>query len=145
MSVVLTTQTTGNGSAIQGTPFTGFDNGQFLIYSFFNVTPSNAGNGGYITGGDPMTFLGVSDFLKSTYAPLQLTIFSQNGGGAGHSGFAYYYRPGGLGNAATIANGKFQVLQPGNANSPMVEIAQGAYPAAVLTDIIVANGCFVRI
>jgi hypothetical protein len=121
-----------------GTPFTGVDNGQFIMYFFFTVTPT----GNYVAGGDTLSFVAATDMLKSTVAPLQVTLQSQSAS-AGHSGFLYYYRPG---NPATIANGKMQVLATGSGNqAALAEIAAGAYPGGVTADTIVGMGCFVRI
>ncbi len=127
---------------IPGTPFTGIDNGQFLEYGFFSIVASNLVNGGYVAGGDPLSFAGVTDFLKTGYAPLgPVSIVSQSAA-QGHSGYQYYYRPG---NPASLSNGKMQVLVPQGSGVAMAEIAAGAYPAAIINDTIIASAQFVRI
>ena len=137
MALMVTPQT-GATSPASSSPFTGFDNGQFLIYGFFSI----AASGNYAAGGDALSFTGVSDLLKTAYAPLNLSIASQSP--LGFSGFYYAYRPGGVGMLATLANGRMQVFQSGNNANPLSELAAGAYPAAVIADTIVASGCFVR-
>lgn len=135
---ILVTPQTGATSPASSSPFPGLDNGQFLIYGFFTLVAS----GNYVAGGDPFTFGGVTDLLKTAYAPLNLSIASQSS--AGFSGFYYAYRPGGIGMLATLTNGRMQVFQSGNNANPLSELAAGAYPAGVLADTIVASGCFVR-
>lgn len=137
MALQVTTQT-GLTSPASSSPFTGIDNGQFLIYGFFTIVAT----GNYVAGGDALSFSGATDFLKTGYAPLNLSIASQSP--LGFSGFYYAYRPGGVGMLATLINGRMQVFQSGNNANPLSELAAGAYPAAVLTDTIVASGCFVR-
>lgn len=137
MALVVTPQT-GASSPAQSSPFTGFDNGQFIIYGFFSI----AAAGSYVAGGDAFSFSGVSDLLKTGYAPLNLSIASQSP--LGFSGFYYAYRPGGVGMLATLINGRMQVFQSGNNANPLSELAAGAYPNAVILDTIVASGCFVR-
>lgn len=118
-------------------PFLGADNGQDIIYVFFTVTPS----GNYAAGGDVIDFTALGDLIKSGYAPINVAIQSQSSA-PGHSGYVYGYRPGA---PATLANGKFQVLQCAGAGNPLLEIGAGAYPAGVLGDTIVGIACFVRV
>lgn len=137
MAVVVTTQT-GTSSPAAGAGFPGIDNGQFVIYGFFSL----AVTGNYATGGDPMSFAGVTDLLKSGYAPLNVSIQSQSPSGG--SGFMYGYRPGGVGILATLANGKFQVFTGAAAQSAFTELNAGAYPAGVTGDTIICEAAFVR-
>lgn len=136
MSVTLSPQNVAGAAS-----FTGIDDGHSLQYGFFVAAPSNAGNGGYVAGGDPFSFSGVSSFLISSFAALQCTFSSQSAAN-GHSGFIYYYRPGA---PATLANGKMQVLQANGANNTLQDIGTQAYPAAILADTIVVAACFVRL
>lgn len=139
MAVVVTTQTDGRSPAA-GTPFTGIDNGQSIIYGFFALTVT----GNYVAGGDPMSFAGVSSLIQSGYAPLNVAIQSQSS--LGGAGFMYGYRPGGVGNLATLANGKFQVFTSnGAAPNPFLELGAGAYAAAILADTIICEAAFVRV
>src|SRR4051812_4031476 len=95
-------------------PFLGADNGQDIIYVFFTLTPT----GIYAAGGDVIDFTTLGDLIKSGYAPINVAIQSQSAA-AGHSGYFYGFRPG---NPATLANGKFQVLQCAGAGNPLLEI-----------------------
>ncbi len=71
---LLVTPQTGASSPSSASPFTGFDNGQFIIYGFFSITAT----GNYVAGGDALSFVGVSDLLKTSYAPMNLSIASQS-------------------------------------------------------------------
>lgn len=124
-------------AANQSSAFSGVDAGQYLEYFFFMVTPT----GNYPAGGDPMSFAGVSDLLKSTLPPIPgSTNIVSSSAAAGHSGFLYYYRPG---TPSSISNGKMQVLQ-GNGVGALQEFAAGAYSAAILADTIVGQAAFVK-
>lgn len=124
------------------TPFDGLDEGQKIVYAFLVLTPSNAGNGGYVVGGDAVDFTKLSPPPPSGYAPVQANFYSMSGA-SGHSGYQYYWRPG---NPPTLQNGRVQVETTGNgAGNPLQELAAGAYPAGILADTIVGIAAFVRV
>lgn len=117
-------------------PADGVDNGQKMIYIFGTIVPT----GNYVTGGDLLDFTTTGDLIKTDYQPVQVQIWSQSQA-SGHSGYTYYWRPGG-----SLNNGKMQVLTTGSgAGQPMQELAAGAYPAAITSDTIAFAAVFLRI
>ena len=120
MAMAATAQTSG--------AFSGVTNDQFLEYLFFSV----AATGNYTTGGDTLSFQGVSTTLISPFAPLQATI-------NGQGGFIYQFIPG-----ADQTSGKVKVLTGAAAQSPLAELTQAAYPAGVKNDVITGIASFAR-
>jgi hypothetical protein len=96
-------------------------------------------SGSYTTGGDTLSFAGF-DQIKSSSLPKFVSIQSQNA--SGHSLWEYGYTPG-----TTQANCKMQVLgqQPTSATAGVIqfsELAAGAYPASITSDVITFEAVF---
>lgn len=126
---------------VTGTQLSSFpavDAGQFLDYLFFGV----AASGNYPTGGDTLSFVGASPLLTTSQPPVGPVTIQSQSSSAGHSGYLYYFRPAA---APTQANGKMQVLTTGGGSGQaLVELAAGAYPAAITGDTIVGTAAFPR-
>lgn len=125
-------------TSTQQSSFPGVDQGQFLEYLFFAVTPS----GSYTAGGDTLSFAGLP-LLTTNQPPLPGSVNIVSASAAsGHSGYLYYFRPAA---APTQANGKMQVLTTGGGSGQaLVELAAGSYPTAITQDTIVGAAAFPR-
>lgn len=100
-------------------------------------------SGSYTTGGDTLDFTAASfglgvDGIKSSFPPASMQIFSQQAAGSGAVS-QYWYR--GL-KGTTQANNAMQVITGAAAQSPGAELAAGAYPAAVIADVIEFEATF---
>lgn len=108
------------------------------------VTPSNTVN--YPAGGDVLDltqFFNLASsapgmLLPTIELPMVVEVFSQQLSAApGAAATLQLYR---FNKGTTLANGTFQVFP---STTPQVELAAGAYPAAVLADVIKIHAWFV--
>lgn len=105
-----------------GTPIKRIDLGQAWLV-IFPITLS----GNYATPGEALAAKFSGFDFKSTQIPVYLTA-------TGSAGFEYRW---------ALASNKLQVFTCGaNAQDPMVELSDGAYPAACSGDTITAVGYF---
>jgi hypothetical protein len=90
-----------------------------------------AASGNYSTSGDT---LDLSQFpvLGSTQAPIQGTAWMD-----GLAGYDYVFAPG-----AALNSGKVKIFQQAATAGAFPELAAGAYPAAITSDIITFYGIF---
>ncbi len=95
--------------------------------NFVYAAGTLAFSGSYATGGDTLDFSAVADRIASSQPPLQLSISSQNGA------FNQYVPVQG----SALNNWKVKVASPGG-----TELAAGAYPAGVTSDIVTFQAIF---
>ncbi len=91
------------------------------------VLGSAAFSGSYVTGGDTLD-LSQQPLIPTTQPPIQLTV-------QGQSGYTYVFIPG-----SALNNGKVKIYSAGQ-----TEVAAGAYPAAVVNDVVTFQGAFKRL
>ncbi len=95
--------------------------------NFIYAAGTLAFSGNYATGGDTLDFTTVAGVIPSSQAPVQLSIQSQNGN------FNQYVPVQG----SALNNWKVRIAAPGG-----TEIAAGAYPASVTSDIVAFQATF---
>ena len=99
-----------------------FDNSQSL-----DVIGTFTASGNYATPGDAISWANTN--VKSTQAPVFLTA-------TGEAGFVYVY---------DYSTAKLKVYTSGaNAQDPLAELSDGAYPAGVTGDVITFRAVFVK-
>lgn len=97
-----------------------FDNGQVL-----EVLGTFTASGNYATPGDAVSW--ASTNIKSTRTPLFVTAY-------GIAGYVYVY---------DLASDKLKVyVGDADAQDPLIEVSDGAYPAAVTGDTITFRALF---
>ena len=85
-------------------------------------------SGSYVTGGDTVDF--AKGDIHSSRVPDWVEIH-------GEAGYVYGYKPG-----TTISNGKVIAFEAGADAAPLDEVAAGAYPAALIADVIRYHAIF---
>jgi|ERR1700674_2388185 len=117
--------------------FEGIDEGRDCMYVYGTIVATGSYPAYTGSGGDTVDLTLVKPPIPTTRIPIQVSLTSQSP--AGMSGFTYLWRPG-----TTLANGRVQVQVAGTTGNPHQELAAGAYPASVLSDVIVFCAVFVK-
>lgn len=101
-----------------------------------HVAGTISASGSYTTGGDTLDLTSVGALgIPTTQPPIQGTAWMD-----GLAGYDYVFAPG----TAINAN-KVKIFQQGSAAGAFVELASGAYPAAITGDTITFYGIFPRL
>jgi len=93
------------------------------------VTGTVTASGSYATGGDTLD-LSSQSFIPSSQPPLQVSLFTQTG-----QVYSYTWSRG-----SALNNGKVKIYAAGGS-----ELAAGAYPAAILNDVIAFAGVYAKL
>jgi hypothetical protein len=93
-----------------------------------------AASGSYTTGGDTID-LSQNPIVASSQAPIQGTAWMD-----GLAGYDYVFYPG-----PAMNNGAMKVFQQGSSAGAFPELAAGAYPGAITSDVITFYGIFKKL
>jgi hypothetical protein len=106
-----------------------WDDGQRI-----HVAGTVAASGNYTTSGDTLD-LSQWPVIAATQAPVQGTAWMD-----GLSGYDYVFYPG-----SAMNNGKVKIFQQGSSAGAFPELAAGAYPGAITSDMITFYGIFKKL